>query len=143
MSSALKSEFKAVLDQSDLASIPRDLRFHPTVNDHPAVLTADQIRQFNEQGYIRGLRAFDDEVIATIREYFDNLLARVIASGGDSYSISSAHLKYGRVWDILREQRIVAAVNDLIGPNVIGWGSGLLHDQVTVSVTRPDWPVWS
>ena len=21
--------------------------------------------------------------------------------------------------------------------------SGLLHDQVTVSVTRPDWPVWS
>ncbi len=22
------------------------------------------------------------------------------------------------------------------------WG-GLLHDQVTVSVTRPDWPVWS
>ncbi|GLD09294.1 hypothetical protein [Mycobacterium kiyosense] len=20
---------------------------------------------------------------------------------------------------------------------------GLLHDQVTVSVTRPDWPVWS
>lgn len=23
------------------------------------------------------------------------------------------------------------------------WTSGLLHDQVTVSVTRPDWPVWS
>ncbi len=22
-------------------------------------------------------------------------------------------------------------------------GMGLLHDQVTVSVTRPDWPVWS
>jgi hypothetical protein len=21
--------------------------------------------------------------------------------------------------------------------------TGLLHDQVTVSVTRPDWPVWS
>ncbi|WP_142306486.1 hypothetical protein [Mycobacterium avium] len=27
-----------------------------------------------------------------------------------------------------------------------GWDvllTGLLHDQVTVSVTRPDWPVWS
>ncbi|MDA4084938.1 hypothetical protein [Mycolicibacterium hassiacum] len=22
-------------------------------------------------------------------------------------------------------------------------GAGLLHEQVTVSVTRPDWPVWS
>jgi hypothetical protein len=21
--------------------------------------------------------------------------------------------------------------------------TGLLHDQVTVTVTRPDWPVWS
>lgn len=24
----------------------------------------------------------------------------------------------------------------------VGW-EGLLQDQVTVSVTRPDWPVWS
>jgi len=23
------------------------------------------------------------------------------------------------------------------------YSSGLLHDHVTVSVTRPDWPVWS
>lgn len=24
-----------------------------------------------------------------------------------------------------------------------GAPTGLLHDQVTVAVTRPDWPVWS
>ncbi|SLC12172.1 Uncharacterised protein [Mycobacteroides abscessus subsp. massiliense] len=26
---------------------------------------------------------------------------------------------------------------------IMGMARGLLHDQVTVSVTRPDWPVWS
>ena len=30
-----------------------------------------------------------------------------------------------------------------IRPNRPGPRTGLLHDQVTVSVTRPDWPVWS
>jgi len=51
------------------------------------------------------------------------LLAKVMAEGGDSYSISSAHLKYGRVWDILTNQVIVAHVKDLLGDNVVGWGS--------------------
>ena len=35
------------------------------------------------------------------RAYFDLLLARTLAEGGDSYSISTAHLRYGRVYDLL------------------------------------------
>jgi chlorinating enzyme len=123
MSSPLKTEFKAVLDQSDLAAIGRDLRFHPTVNPSPKVLSAEQIEQFNADGYIRGVRIYSDDEIAAIRRYFDDLLAKVVAAGGDSYSISSAHLKYGRVWDILTNQKIVACVKDLLGENVVGWGS--------------------
>lgn len=119
----LKTEFKAVLDPSDLGSIPRDLRFHPTRNPQPKVLTQDQIEQFNRDGYIKGIRIYSGEEITTIRRYFDDLLAKVIAAGGDSYSISSAHLKYGKVWDILTNQRIVAVIKDLLGENVIGWGS--------------------
>src|SRR5262249_39667545 len=38
-------------------------------------------------------------------------------------SISTAHAKYGRVWDLLTERRIVAVVRDLLGDDVIGWGS--------------------
>ena len=44
-------------------------------------------------------------------------------SGGDSYSISSAHLKYGPVFDILTEPKIIDVVSDLLGENVIAWGS--------------------
>lgn len=119
----LKTEFKAVLDQQDLAQIPRDLRFHPAINPHPRSLTAAQIDQYNSQGYITGLTAFTSQEIAEIRAYFDRLLEQVMAAGGDSYSISSAHLKYGRVWDLMHEPRIVDAVADLLGENVIGWGA--------------------
>ncbi len=35
---APRTEFKAVLDQSDLAALPRDLQFHPTRNEQPQVL---------------------------------------------------------------------------------------------------------
>ncbi len=120
---ALKTEFKAVLDHSDLAALPRDLQFHPTRNEHPQVLTPAQIEQFNQQGFLMGMRAYAPAEIAQIRQYFDELLARVVAAGGDSYSISSAHLKYGPVWDILTHPVIVRHVQDLLGPNVVGWGS--------------------
>lgn len=119
----MQSNFKAVPDQSDLAALPRDLTFHPTVNPQPQVLTVAQIEQFNRDGYLTKLRIYSDAEIAAIRDYFDKLLAKVVAEGGDSYSISSAHLKYGPVWDLLTNQKITAIVSDLLGPNVVGWGS--------------------
>src|SRR5439155_13695044 len=66
---------------------------------------------------------FSTEEADANRRYFDELLARVLAAGGDSYSISTAHLKYGRVYDLLTEPRIVALVRDLLGEDVVGWGS--------------------
>ncbi len=120
---SLKTEFKSTPDQDDLAQIPRDLRFYPTCNDHPRVLSRADIEQFNREGYLNGLTAYSTHEIADIRHYFDQLLKKVVAAGGDSYSISSAHLKYGRVWDILTNPTLVAHVRDLLGENVIGWGS--------------------
>jgi non-heme Fe2+,alpha-ketoglutarate-dependent halogenase len=72
---------------------------------------------------LTGLRTFSDTEIEDIRSYFDELLARTLAAGGDSYSISTAHLRFGRVYDLLTHPRIVAHVKDLIGEDVIAWGS--------------------
>jgi non-haem Fe2+, alpha-ketoglutarate-dependent halogenase len=107
----------------DLNKVDRDLRFHPSTNEHPTVLTAEQIAAFNRDGYLAGIRIFDEEEITGIRSYFDELLAKTLAAGGDSYSISTAHLRYGRVYDLLTHPRIVARIQDLLGPDVIGWGS--------------------
>lgn len=119
----MSQQFAITPSENELASLERDLRFHPTVNADPKSLSPEQIEHFNRRGYITPLPVFTPAEITAIREYFDDLLERVVAAGGNSYSISSAHLSYGPVYDLLTEPRIVAMVVDLLGPNVIGWGS--------------------
>jgi hypothetical protein len=107
----------------DLRSVERDLRFHPSTAVNPELLTPQQVETFNREGYLSGIPIFNAEEIDAIRLYFDGILARTLAAGGDSYSISTAHLRYGRVYDLLTHPRIVAYVADLLGENVIAWGS--------------------
>ena len=145
--STTTAAFKMVPEREQLARMERDLRFHPSTNSNPRVLTAAQIEAFNRDGYVQPVRVFGDEEICGIRRYFDELLARVVAAGGDSYSISTAHLKYGRVYDILTDPRIVAVVKDLLGENVVAWGSHFFckmpHDgkQVAWHQDASYWPL--
>jgi non-heme Fe2+,alpha-ketoglutarate-dependent halogenase len=118
-----QTSFKVIPGQDELSQIPRDLHFHPCTNRNPRALTTEQIEHFNRQGYIKGIRLFSERESDVNRRYFDDLLAKVLAAGGDSYSISTAHLKHGKVWDLLTHPRVVAIVKDLLGENVIGWGS--------------------
>ncbi len=115
--------FAAMPGGDELSQIPRDLRFHPCTNASPRVLSPEQIERFNRDGYLKSFRIFNEAEIADIRAYFDRLLAQYIAAGQDSYSISSAHLRHGRVWDLLTHPRTVALVADLLGPSVVAWGS--------------------
>jgi non-haem Fe2+, alpha-ketoglutarate-dependent halogenase len=114
---------KFIPSTDELSTVERDLRFHPAMTEQPKTLTPEQASAFNRDGYLAGIRIFDEEEIISIRRYFDELLARTLAAGGDSYSISTAHLRYGRVYDILTDQRIVARIKDLLGENLIAWGS--------------------
>jgi non-heme Fe2+,alpha-ketoglutarate-dependent halogenase len=107
----------------ELRQVERDLRFHPSTVTDPRTLTREQVAAFNRDGYLKPLRIFDGQAIGTIRSYFDDLLAQTLAAGGNSYSISTAHLRYGRVYDLLTDPRIVACVKDLLGCDVIAWGS--------------------
>jgi len=114
---------KFVPSTEELSRTERDLRFHPSTVENPKALTREQVSSFNRDGYLAGIRIFSDEEITDIRAYFDELLAKTLAAGGDSYSISTAHLRFGRVYDILTHPRIVARVKDLLGEDVIAWGS--------------------
>jgi non-heme Fe2+,alpha-ketoglutarate-dependent halogenase len=114
---------KFIPSTEELNRLQRDLSFHPSTVTNPRTLTAEQVAAFNRDGYLKGIRIFSAPEMAVIREYFDRLLARTLAAGGDSYSISTAHLRYGRVYDLLTHPRIVACVKDLLGEDVIAWGS--------------------
>ncbi|MBO0801321.1 MAG: phytanoyl-CoA dioxygenase family protein [Blastocatellia bacterium] len=117
------NDFKMIPTSEELNAVERDLRFHPCENKNPQWLTAAQIAAFNRDGYLSGIRIFSEDEIAEHRRQFDAILAVVLAAGGSSYSISTAHLKYGVVYDLLIHPSIVARVKDLLGENVIGWGS--------------------
>ena len=115
--------FAITPDADELESMDRDLRFYPATTKSPETLSLDQIERFNADGYVAPVDIFSPDEADELRSYFDELLERTVAAGGNSYSISTAHLKHGPVWDLLRNPTIVAAVVDLLGPNVVGWGS--------------------
>lgn len=116
-------QFTATPSTEQLEALGRDLSFHAVKNLNPRCLSKEQVDNYNKNGFVTPLLAYTETEIAAIRQYFDDLLQRVIVQGGNSYSISSAHLKYGPVYDILTNPRIVAYVSDLLGENVIAWGS--------------------
>ncbi len=118
-----QTEFAIIPDRESIATVERDIRFFPTVNDAPDVLSPADVQRWNDNGYLGPLDVYESSEVTDIRAYFDRLLAAAIAEGRDSYSISSAHLKHARVWDMLTHPQIVGYVRDLLGPDVVGWGS--------------------
>ncbi|MBB3206379.1 hypothetical protein FHS27_002188 [Rhodopirellula rubra] len=117
------TDYAIIPDRKSIATVQREIRFFPTDNASPKVLSPDQIDAWNRDGYLGPLTVLGDSDTQELREYFDDLLAQTFAAGKDSYSISSAHLKHARVWDLLTNPKIVSYVADLLGENVIGWGS--------------------
>lgn len=118
-----QTDFKILPDEEQLKRLNRELKFHPVTTADPKVLTPKEIERYNRDGYLKGYRIFDEDEAAALRAYFDALLARTLAAGGDPYSIISAHMKYGRIYDLVKHPTIVAYVNDILGSDVVCWGA--------------------
>ncbi len=116
------SQFAIAPEEAALDRTDRQLGFFQVRNESPARLTPRDIAKYNARGYLTGIRIFSTGEIAGVRDRFDELLFQVLAEGGDSYSISSAHLAYAEAYDLLTDDRIVAYVTDILGDNVVGWG---------------------
>lgn len=137
MSVQFDPAFKARPTQDELSRMERDLRFYPSTVDDPSTLTAGQVAAFNRDGYLKGFRIFDAAGIAGHRAFFDEQLRKVQAAGHGSFSISSAHLKFAKVYDLMLHPGILAYVHDLLGPELVGLASHyfckLPRDGTTVS----------
>lgn len=107
----------------ELAALDRDLRFHPAPAGPGEKLSAQQRQSYNREGYLLPFRALSDAEIGSLRAHFDRWLEEAQSKGADSYSIVSAHIKHGIVWDLLRDRRITAYVGDILGSDFICWGA--------------------
>ncbi|MGV3485986.1 MAG: phytanoyl-CoA dioxygenase family protein [Planctomycetaceae bacterium] len=106
-----------------LAELPRQIGFVPAQNSSPKVLRPEQIAQYNELGYLMPFDGLDANEIRELRAFFDGVLAAFIELGRSSYSINTAHLRFARIYQLVRHPRLVDPVADLLGPNVVCWGS--------------------
>jgi non-haem Fe2+, alpha-ketoglutarate-dependent halogenase len=109
--------------QDAMPDLGRDLSFYPTDNPSPVTLTPDQIRQYNERGYVFPLDVFSPAEIATHRAYFDKLMEKATAAGWNSYSINGWQAKCTGIYDLVNEPRVLDYVEDLLGENLICWAT--------------------
>ncbi len=108
---------------SQLADLPRQIGFVPSVAGELKTLTPGQVDQYNADGYLMPFDGLDPTESSETRAFFDGVLAAFIELGRTSYSINTAHLRFARIYDLVQHPRIVDAVSDLLGPNVVCWGS--------------------
>ncbi|MCP4508164.1 MAG: hypothetical protein GY826_17475, partial [Fuerstiella sp.] len=134
--SDLPPAFDVIPDDSVLDDVPRDLKFHPAARAVPGTLTGRQIESYNTDGFIRPIDVYESDEITEIRTYFDGLLEKTMARGGDSYSISTAHLRHGPVYDMLTYSVLVDCVADLLGDDVIAWGSHFFGQFPSPPISR-------
>jgi len=104
---------------------PRALRFFPADADAARTLTGPQVDRFNRDGFLSGLRAFDEREISEIRAYFDDLLDAVLGADDrrNAYSINAYHLVCAGIYDLLLTPILLDYGEDILGPTFGCWGS--------------------
>lgn len=107
----------AVLDA--IPEMQRELKFFPAQTMHPRKLTPEQIRFFNEKGYIFPIHLFSEEEADANRRYFNKLLKMASDAGMDRYSVNGWQTHCAGIYDLVTDERILDYVEDILGPNLV------------------------
>lgn len=104
-------------------TLKRDQKFVPLGVDNPNHLTKIQINEFNKKGYIFPINIFGQKEVDSCREYFNQLLYSAMSNGFNQYEINGWHMHCVGIYDIVTDNRILNFVEDLLGNNIILWGT--------------------
>ena len=86
----------------------------------PKFLTHDQIQQFKDLGYVSKLRVMDAKQTQAIRELLEDFEKRQ-GSPLHGSQRHKTHLLFPWLNDLVRETKIVDAIEDLYGHNILCW----------------------
>jgi len=90
--------------------------------DRPKLLTAEQVEHFDEHGYLAPIDVLSPEEAAHARdqlERHEGTLGHPLGPG----QRSKPHYLFTWVDAIMRNARVLDAVEDLIGPDILCWGT--------------------
>lgn len=89
----------------------------------PKVLTPSQVEQYHRDGYVHPIRVMSEEKALELRKRLEDYEA---SSGGpiSGDMRQKSHLLFGWLGDLIRNDIICDAVEDLYGPDLLCWASG-------------------
>jgi non-heme Fe2+,alpha-ketoglutarate-dependent halogenase len=92
----------------------------------PKLLSEAQVAAYHRDGYLSPLRALDAAETGALRAHYDALCAR---EGGmlSKRTNQKPHLLVTWLDALVRHPRILDAVEDVLGPNILCWASGFFH----------------
>ena len=84
------------------------------------LLSEDATEQFRRDGFYVPVSVLDPDEAAALRGALESSVAEY---GGQSKGPARSHLLFRWLADLIRSPRLLDAVEDLIGPNIMCWGS--------------------
>jgi len=85
-------------------------------------LTEEQVEQFKRDGFIHPMDALTPAEAQECLECLEAYENRTGQTAQDSLTLKS-HMPFGLFSRVIRNERVLDAVEDLIGPNILCWGS--------------------
>jgi chlorinating enzyme len=92
----------------------------------PKHLTEAQIEQYHRDGFVFPMRALTTAQAAEARRKLEDF-ERSVGGEAQEHLKVKAHLPFKFIADIVTHPRILDAVEDLIGPNILCWGSAFFQ----------------
>ena len=92
----------------------------------PKHLTDAQIAQYHRDGCVFPMRALSPAEVAVARRKLEDFEKRVGGEAQDHLKVK-AHMPFRFLSDIIAHPRILDAVEDVIGPNILCWGSAFFQ----------------
>ena len=102
----------------------------------PKVLTEAQIEGWKRDGAVWPIDLLSADEVADYRRRFDALEQKIGAEAQSKFRIK-AHLPFPWLWDLVTHPRLADVIEDLIGPDIVCWGSSFFtkkaHDPRFIS----------
>jgi non-heme Fe2+,alpha-ketoglutarate-dependent halogenase len=110
-------------------------------------LSQEQVDQYKENGFIKGIPIFNSEEVRDLSAGFDRLCT-LLRPGETPYVMDGWERYNTWLYELVMDPRILDCVEDLLGPNFYQWGSNMLCKMPREGLYIPwhqdlyDWPLW-
>ena len=105
-------------------------------------LTNDQVKRFEEDGFLFPYDVYTPKEAAVLYENYAKLEETLGEEPQKRFRIK-AQLPFPWLCDVVRHPRLLDAVEELIGPNILCWGAAFLQKMPTIRVLSPGTPTVS